>query len=87
MQDVLYAKGHEIAAYRAVVGESFFDPNEQLYLNFKDAFDRRMINQSWNESRDLMKTYDLAWELLRIFPRDKLTYIYYRYLDLYYAKK
>jgi len=42
------------------------------YLEFGNAFEERFLSQQVNESRDMLDTLNLSWELLRILPRDEL---------------
>jgi V-type H+-transporting ATPase subunit B len=50
-----------------------------------DKFERKFINQG-NEGRNIYDALDLAWSLLRIFPRELLKRIPAKTLDRYYDR-
>ena len=52
---------------------------------FLDKFERKFINQG-NEGRTVFEALDLAWSLLRIFPRELLRRIPAKTLDMYYDR-
>ena len=65
---------------KAVVGEEALSPEDKLSLEFLDKFERTFISQSAYES------LDIAWNLLRIYPKDLLNRIPKRVLDEFYAR-
>lgn len=82
-----YAIGKDVQAMKAVVGEEALSPEDLLYLEFLDAYERRFINQGVYENRSIFGSLDLAWELLRMFPRDLLRRITKQTLDEYYDRE
>jgi len=81
-----YAIGKDVLAMKAVVGEEALTPEDLLYLEFLDKFEHKFIAQGYYEGRDIIQSLDLAWTLLRIFPRQKLTRIGPSELDEYYER-
>eukprot|EP01126_Amoeba_proteus_P028964 TRINITY_DN2851_c0_g1_i3.p2 TRINITY_DN2851_c0_g1~~TRINITY_DN2851_c0_g1_i3.p2 ORF type:complete len:169 (-),score=33.22 TRINITY_DN2851_c0_g1_i3:107-613(-) len=67
-----YAIGKDNQAMRAVVGEDALTDRDKLYLEFVDKFEGQFLNQGYSESRDIFTSLDLAWKLLRTFPKDML---------------
>ncbi len=63
---------------KAVVGEEALSPDDLLYLEFLEKFEGKFISQGPYEARNIFKSLDLAWNLLRIFPPDKLKKVRYR---------
>ncbi len=57
---------------KAVVGEEALSADDMLYLEFLKKFENSFISQGKYEVRDIFKSLDKAWQLLRIFPSDKL---------------
>jgi Archaeal/vacuolar-type H+-ATPase subunit B len=57
---------------KAVVGEEALSPDDLLYLEFLEKFEGKFISQGPYETRNIFKSLDLAWSLLRIFGPDKL---------------
>ena len=80
-----YAIGKDTLAMKAVVGEEALSSDDLLYLEFLDKFERKFINQG-NEGRNIYDALDLAWSLLRIFPRELLKRIPAKTLDRYYDR-
>jgi len=54
---------------KAVVGEEALSAEDHLYLEFLKKFESNFINQGMYEARTIFKSLDLAWNLLRIFPK------------------
>ena len=82
-----YAIGRDAAAMKAVVGEEALSSEDKLSLEFLDKFERTFIAQSPYESRTIFESLDLAWSLLRIFPKDLLNRIPAKVLDQYYQRR
>lgn len=81
-----YAIGRDAAAMKAVVGEEALSAEDKLSLEFLDKFERTFINQSAYESRTIHESLDLAWSLLRIYPKELLNRIPKKILDEYYPR-
>lgn len=81
-----YAIGKDVLAMKAVVGEEALTQEDLLYLEFLDKFEHKFIAQGYYEGRDIIQSLDLAWTLLRIFPRQKLTRIGPSELEEYYER-
>jgi len=81
-----YAIGKDVAAMKAVVGEEALSSEDLLHLNFLDKFERNFVSQGHNDNRDIITTLDLAWGLLRTYPRDLLTRISVKELDEFYNR-
>lgn len=81
-----YAIGKDTAAMKAVVGEEALMPEDKLYLEFMEKFERKFISQGYYESRSVFQSLDLAWSLLRTFPREMLKRIPDKIIQEYYAR-
>lgn len=82
-----YAIGKDVAAMKAVVGEEALSAEDLLYLEFLDKFERKFVAQGAYENRTIFDSLDLAWSLLRIFPRELLRRITIKTLDEWYERK
>lgn len=60
---------------------------EQLYLEFLDKFERKFVAQGAYDTRNIFQSLDLAWTLLRIFPRELLHRIPAKTLDAFYSRE
>ncbi|XP_043938849.1 V-type proton ATPase subunit B, brain isoform [Protopterus annectens] len=67
-----YAIGKDVQAMKAVVGEEALTPDDLLYLEFLQKFERNFISQGPYENRTVFETLDIGWQLLRIFPKEML---------------
>jgi V-type H+-transporting ATPase subunit B len=81
-----YAIGRDAAAMKAVVGEEALSSEDKLSLEFLEKFERSFIAQSAYESRTIEESLDLAWSLLRIYPKELLNRIPAKILDQYYQR-
>eukprot|EP00697_Spironema_sp_BW2_P005619 gnl/Spiro4/17838_TR9490_c0_g1_i1.p1 gnl/Spiro4/17838_TR9490_c0_g1~~gnl/Spiro4/17838_TR9490_c0_g1_i1.p1 ORF type:complete len:509 (+),score=163.91 gnl/Spiro4/17838_TR9490_c0_g1_i1:85-1611(+) len=67
-----YSIGKEVKSMMAVVGEEALSLEEHKYLLFWKRFEYEFINQGMYENRNIQDSLDLAWKLLRIFPKELL---------------
>jgi V-type H+-transporting ATPase subunit B len=71
---------------KAVVGEEALSAEDKLSLEFLEKFEKTFISQSAYESRTIFESLDLAWNLLRIYPKEMLNRIPKKILDEYYQR-
>ena len=81
-----YAIGRDAASMKAVVGEEALSSEDKLSLEFLDKFERTFIAQSAYESRTIFESIELAWGLLRIYPKELLNRIPKKVLDEFYQR-
>ncbi|KAJ3221866.1 Vacuolar ATP synthase subunit B [Clydaea vesicula] len=81
-----YAIGRDAAAMKAVVGEEALNQEDKLALEFLEKFEKTFIAQGYNEGRTIFESLDLAWSLLRIFPKEMLNRIPQKILAEYYQR-
>jgi V-type H+-transporting ATPase subunit B len=82
-----YAIGKDAVAMRAVVGEDALGPEDRLSLEFLEKFERTFVAQGPYEARTIEESLDLAWSLLRIFPKEMLNRIPAETIDEFYGKE
>jgi hypothetical protein len=82
-----YATGRDVVAMKAVVGAEALSEEDHMYLNFTEQFEKKFIAQGAYENRTIFESLDLAWSLLRQFPREMLKKIPVKLLDEFYARK
>ena len=70
-----YAIGKDAAAMKAVVGEEALSTEDKLSLEFLEKFEKNFISQGAYENRSIFESLDLAWSLLRIYPKELLNRI------------
>jgi len=82
-----YARAQEVRNLALIIGEEALEESERRYLDFGNAFERRFINQGFEENRDLDYTLDLGWELLAEYvPEEDLTRIPRKIIEKYHPK-
>ena len=81
-----YAIGRDAASMKAVVGEEALSSEDKLSLEFLEKFERTFISQSAYESRTIYESLDLAWSLLRIYPKELLNRIPKKIIDEFYQR-
>ncbi|MBS4960679.1 MAG: V-type ATP synthase subunit B [Clostridiales bacterium] len=82
-----YATGKEAKELMAVLGEAALSPTDLLYAKFAEEFEKRYVNQGFDENRSIEETLTIGWELLSILPRQELKRIKPEYIDKYMPKK
>ena len=82
-----YARGKEALELMVVLGEAALTPADRLYAKFSEEFEKRYINQGFEENRTIEETLDLGWELLRIFPKSELKRVKPETLEKYYKEE
>ncbi|XP_069756149.1 V-type proton ATPase subunit B, kidney isoform [Narcine bancroftii] len=81
-----YAIGKDVQAMKAVVGEEALTPDDMLYLEFLQKFEKNFIAQGAYENRTVFETLDIGWQLLRIFPKEMLKRIPQNILAEFYPR-
>lgn len=82
-----YAIGRDAASMKAVVGEEALSNEDKLSLEFLEKFEKTYVSQGAYEKRSIFEGLDLAWELLRIYPKELLNRIPKKVLDEFYQRK
>ena len=82
-----YAMGKDVTAMKAVVGEEALSLEDHLYLTFLEKFESKFIAQTPYQNRTIFESLDIAWSLLRAFPKELLKKIPKKTLAAHYARK
>ncbi|WVR09549.1 hypothetical protein IAU60_006618 [Kwoniella sp. DSM 27419] len=84
----LTRKDHgDVSNQLAVVGEEALSADDKLALEFLDRFEKEFVGQGSYESRTIFESLDIAWDLLRIFPKESLNRINPKILAEFYSRK
>ena len=78
-----YAIGKDTLAMKAVVGEGAL---LEVCCTWSSWTSTRKVHRPGDEGRTIFEALDLAWSLLRIFPRELLRRIPQKTLDKYYDR-
>ncbi len=82
-----YASGKEAKELMTILGESALSPTDLLFAKFADEFEKRYVNQGFEENRSIEETLNLGWELLKILPRGELKRIKQEMIDKYLPRE
>jgi len=82
----LYAQGKDSMAMKAVVGEEALTEDDKLYLKFHDRYENEFVKQGYYENRTIFNSLEKAWDLLSLFPKEKLTKIGESIIDEFYMR-
>jgi len=79
-----YAEGSDMRGLVAIVGEEALSARDRRKLQFAKEFEEKFVTQGLDENRSIEDTLAIAWELLRIIPKEELTKIDSKLRDKYY---
>ena len=82
-----YATGKDNKELMSILGEAALTPTDLLYAKFANEFEKRYVNQGYEENRSIEETLDLGWELLSILPKSELKRIKPELIEKYWPKK
>lgn len=67
-----YAKVMEARALASVIGEEDLSPTDKHYIKFGKRFEKKFVNQRFNENRSIEDSLDLGWKILSSLPKEEL---------------
>ena len=80
-----YSYVRKVETLASIIGENELSDKDQRYLQFGKAFEERFINQGPYEERSIRESLDLAWELVRILPKEELIRVSEKQIETYYG--
>ena len=82
-----YSTGKDNKELMSILGEAALTPTDLLYAKFADEFEKRYVNQGYEENRSIEDTLALGWELLSILPRAELKRIKPELIERYWPER
>ncbi len=67
-----YSHVKDVQNLASVIGEEELTTLDQQYLEFGNFFEKRFVNQGFDEDRSIEQTLDLGWEALGKLPSEEL---------------
>lgn len=81
-----YSKVIDVRNIAQIVGEEDLSDIDKKYLEFGEVFENKFLAQRQNENRELEESLDLAWDILKILPRNELHRVSEKNLDKFIGK-
>lgn len=81
----LYAEGCDLRRLVAIIGEGALSAEDRRVLNFARLFEEKFIGQGLVD-REVLKTLELAWELLGEMPAEQLKRIPREFIEKYHQQ-
>ncbi|KGF04153.1 V-type ATP synthase subunit B [Anaerococcus lactolyticus] len=81
-----YSKVIDVRNIAQIVGEDDLSAVDKEYLEFGDVFESKFLSQAQSENRELEESLDLAWDILKILPRNELHRVSEKNLDKFIGK-
>ena len=82
-----YADGKDVQAMKAVIGEEALSEEQLLNLEFMEKFEDKFVRQGKYEARSIYESLDIAWSLLRTFPKELLNRIAENTINEFYNRE
>lgn len=79
----LYAEGRDLRRLVAIIGEEALTEDDQCVMDFTNHFEEEFIGQE-DADRDIEKTLELAWDLLRQLPARSLKRVSQEFIKKYH---
>lgn len=80
-----YSRVQEVRSLSQIIGEEDLSDIDQKFMEFGRRFETRFLTQDIDESRSIEETLDIAWEVLRVLPKEELERISPEFIDKYYG--
>jgi V/A-type H+-transporting ATPase subunit B len=80
-----YSYVKDVRNLASVIGEEELTPLDHNYLEFGVEFEQKYVSQRIDEERDIEKTLNLGWDVLRLLPSDELHRLTEEEIQKYYG--
>ena len=78
-----YAKVKQIRNLASIIGEEELSVSDKQYLKFGEKFEQTYLSQGEYENRDIGRTLDIGWKVLKELPREELLRVKEEYIEKY----
>ncbi len=82
-----YAEGMDKKDLVAVVGEEALTERDRKFLEFATQFEKKFVQQGYDENRSIQDTLSIAWNLFEVLPERELKRIDEEHIKKYLGKK
>lgn len=81
-----YSKVQDVRALSQIIGEDDLTDIDKKYIEFGKVFEERFVSQGFQENRSIDETLDLAWDILRLLPKEELNRLSPQLIEQYYNR-
>lgn len=81
-----YSHLRDVRNLASVIGEEELTAVDLQYIEFGNFFERKFVNQSYQENRSIEETLDLGWRALSELPAEELTRVTEDEINEYYGR-
>lgn len=81
-----YSRGKDAKELAVILGEAALSDADKSFYKFADEFENRFVRQGDHESRSIIETLDLAWQLLALLPVEELKRVSDEHIAKYMPK-
>lgn len=81
-----YAKVMDARALASVIGEEDLSSVDKQYIKFGRLFEKKFVNQRFNENRSIEESLDLGWKMLSTLPKEELDRVDNDLLSIHYIE-
>lgn len=67
-----YSKVQEVRDLAQIIGADDLSDSDKKYLEFGKEFENKFIKQDLYDNRSIFDTLNLAWDLIKILPKEDL---------------
>ncbi len=82
-----YSHVKDVRNLASVIGEEELTTLDHQYLEFGDFFEKKFVNQAFDEDRSIEQTLDLGWQALSKLPSEELQRLTDEEIEQYYGKE
>jgi len=82
-----YAQGKSAKELAAVLGDSALSELDRDFARFADEFEQKFLKQGFYDSRTIIESLTISWELLSILPKGELKRINEEFIEKYHPSK
>lgn len=81
-----YSKVQDIRGLAQIIGENDLSKVDQAYMEFGRQFEHKFVRQEGTENRSIVKSLDIAWDLLSILPKEELDRLDDEIIEAFYRE-
>ena len=82
-----YSNYLEVKDLISIVGEDGLNYDQKNLMKFGIDFEKKFLNQKFDENRDFVETITLGWDVLSSLNKNQLIRIHQKYIDKYFQPK